>query len=199
MADRLLLWRGLDEWRAEAALVTLMPTGVSARGTQLGRGYRLDYALEAPEDFVTRSLEVTAVGEGWSRRLVLEHDGNGAWRSNSEEAPSVAGALDCDLGFSPLTNLMPVRRHELNRRRAAVEILAAWVSVPDLTLHASRQRYEHLRTSVIRYTDLGTHAGFTSELAVDEDGLVVHYPELAERVGVRPPKRPHARSDQLSE
>jgi uncharacterized protein len=182
LADRLLLWRGLDEWRAEAALVALTPTGLSARGTQLGLGYRLDYALNAPEDFVTQSVEVTAVGEGWWRRLVLEHDGHGAWRSNSEEAPGVEGALDCDLGFSPLTNLMPIRRHDLHRRAAAVEIVAAWVSVPDLTLHASRQRYEHVRASVVRYTDLGTHAGFTSELVVDEDGFVVVYPELAERV-----------------
>ena len=162
--------------------MTLTPTGVSARGTQLGRGYRLDYALDAPEDFVTRSLEVTAVGEGWSRRLLLEHDGNGAWRSNSEEAPPVAGALDCDLGFSPLTNLMPIRRHDLHRQAAAVEIVAAWVSVPELALHASRQRYEHVRASVVRYTDLGTHAGFTSELLVDEHGFVVVYPDLAERV-----------------
>ena len=166
--------------------MTLTPTGVSARGTQLGRGYRLDYALDAPEDFVTRSLEVTAVGEGWSRRLVLEHDGNGAWRSNSEDAAPVAGALDCDLGFSPLTNLMPIRRHLLHRQTGSVDILAAWVSVPELMLHSSHQRYEHVSRdgdrSVVRYVDLGTDAGFTSDLVVDDDGLVIVYPQLAERV-----------------
>ena len=70
----------------------------------------------------------------------------------------------------------------LHRQAAAVELVAAWVSVPELTLHASRQRSEHVRASVVRYTDLGTHAGFTSELLVDEHGFVVVYPDLAERV-----------------
>jgi hypothetical protein len=67
-----------------------------------------------------------------------------------------------------------------------VEILAAWVSVPDLTLHASRQRYETVSIdvdlSVVRYSDRGTHQGFESDLVVDTDGLVVVYPQLAEQV-----------------
>lgn len=46
---RLLIWSGVDAWRAEAATVELGPGGLSATGTQLGREplpYRLDYALE---------------------------------------------------------------------------------------------------------------------------------------------------------
>jgi len=58
--------------------------------------------------------------------------------------------------------------------------------VPDLGLHASRQRYEHVRGgshgAVVRYLDVGAHAGFTSELEVDGDGLVRLYPGLARRV-----------------
>ncbi len=66
----------------------------------------------------------------------------------------------------------------------------AWVSVPDLGLHASPQRYEHLRReaneAVVRYIDLGTDRGFTSELVLDHDGLVLVYPQLARRVDSRP-------------
>jgi hypothetical protein len=62
----------------------------------------------------------------------------------------------------------------------------AWVSVPDLGLHASRQRYEHLRRdgdeAIVRFSDLGLHHGFTSDLVVDSDGLVLVYPQLARRV-----------------
>ena len=39
-------------------------------------------------------------------------------------------ARDCDLGFSPLTNMMPVRRHGLSVAGDHFDILAAWVSVP---------------------------------------------------------------------
>jgi hypothetical protein len=198
---RLLLWSGLDAWRAEAAGVDLTPHGVRASGTQLGvdpLSYRLDYTLDARDNFVTRSLEVAVTGEGWARRLRLSHDGDDGWRCEAEEegdarlppaggdAQAVAGALDCDLGLSPMTNLMPVRRHALHEGPGEVDFLMAWVSVPDLGLHASKQRYEHVRgdtdTAVVRFVDLGLHRGFSSQLELDSDGLVLVYPELARRV-----------------
>jgi hypothetical protein len=62
----------------------------------------------------------------------------------------------------------------------------AWVSVPDLEVFASAQHYEHVRTdastAVVRFVDRGRFAGFTAELELDPDGLVLVYPELAQRV-----------------
>jgi hypothetical protein len=198
---RLLLWRGLDVWRAEVASVELTDQWVRASGTQLGVDpvpYRLDYKLDASDGFVTKSLEVDATGEGWSRSLRLGRDGDGAWRCEVGEEgdarlPPAGGeieglrdALDCDLGFSPLTNLMPVRRHALHERPGAADFLMAWVSVPELGLHASRQRYEHVRRegegAIVKFLDLGLFAGFTAELELDADGLVRVYPSLARRV-----------------
>ncbi len=199
---RLVLWSGLDAWRAEAAVVELMPRGVLASGTQLGVDpvpYRLDYSLDAAEDFVTKSLQIEATGEGWTRRLRLSHGGDGAWECEAEEdgnvrlpAPggdvgTLRGARDCDLALSPLTNLLPIRRHALHERPGELDFLMAWVSVPDLGVHASHQRYEHVsragEQAVVRYVDLGTHLHFTSELELDGDGLVVVYPGLARRAG----------------
>ena len=201
--ERFLLWSGLDAWRAEAATVDLGPDELRATGTQLGTGavpYRLDYRLDTGAGFVTRRLEVEAAGNGWTRSLHLTHDGKGRWRCDVEEHGAVAlpaaggdveavcGALDCDLGLSPLTNVMPICRHGLHKRPGAADFLMAWVSVPDLGLHPSRQRYEHVRTgsdgAVVRYVDLGTHKGFVSELELDLDGLVVIYPQLARRVNL---------------
>jgi uncharacterized protein len=203
-APRLLIWRGLDEWRTEAAEIHLTEHGVGARGTQIGLDplpYRLSYRLEAPERFVTRSLEIEVGGDGWRRELDLTHDGDGSWQCDGAESgeaqadlPAPGGdtagledSLDCDLGLSPLTNLMPIRRHDLHRGPGEAEFVMAWVSVPDLALHVSAQRYEHLRMegdgAIVRFTDEGMFKGFTSELELDEDGLVRVYPGLATRVG----------------
>jgi uncharacterized protein len=179
---RLAVWAGVDEWRAEAALVELRPDGVRARGTQIGVGYRLDYELDAPGGWVTRRLRVSLATAGGARDLLLEHDGAGGWLTDGAEAPALAGALDCDLGFSPLTNLMPVRRHALHEQEGEAEIVVAWVSVPDLTLDPSAQRYEHVRPGVVRFVDLGLHQGFTAELELDAEGLIKLYPELARAV-----------------
>jgi hypothetical protein len=197
------MWNGVDAWRAEAADVELTGDGVRATGTQLGIEpvpYRVEYRLDATEAFVTRTLEVEATGEGWARRISLAHDGTGGWSCRAEHrgpadlAPAggdvwaVAGALDCDLEHSPLTNLMPVRRRALHRQPGTVDLLVAWVSVPALGLELSRQRYEHVRRdrhgSVVRFTD--TDSGVTAELELDPDAMVIVYPGLAARVGAAP-------------
>jgi uncharacterized protein len=196
---RLVLWRGTEEWLAEAAAVELTDGGVRATGTQLGADpapYRLDYQLDAADGFVTGSLRAQASGDGWARQIELSHDGEGGWRYDAEregevdfadpggDTDALRGALDCDLEFSPLTNLMPVRRRSIHRKQVEFDFLIAWVSVPELGLHASRQRYEHVRReqagSVVRFVSLD--GDFRSELELDPDGLVVHYPRLARRV-----------------
>ena len=184
-AARLVLWDGLDSWRAEAATLELAPGGVRARGTQIGvdpRPYRVDYTLDAGTDWVTRRLAVEASGDDWSRSLDLTRDGEGHWSGSGGEEEALRGALDCDLAFSPLTNLMPIRRHGLHRHPGKQDLLMAWVAVPELEVHPSRQRYEHVRPGVVRYTDLGAHVGFTAELALDSSGVVLEYPGLARRV-----------------
>lgn len=198
----LQIWSSLAPPRTEATTVELDEAGLRADGTQIGVDplpYRLDYRLETGPDLVTRLLEARAAGAGWSRALTLEHDGRGGWSCRAETRGAVdlaapggathrlSAALDCDLGLSPLTNLMPVRRHGLHRGPGAAELVAAWVSVPDLALHASAQRYEHLGLrpggALVRYVDLGLFAGFVADLELDEEGLVVEYPGLTRRVG----------------
>lgn len=160
--------------------------------------YRLEYRLEARRDFITRRFVLESQGSGWWRRLELRHDGIGHWEAESKkegkvELPdpggdlkAVEGALDCDLGLSPLTNLMPIRRSGLDRHSGTEDFLMTWVSVPDLSFFASAQRYEHVSTgnggSVVRFVDRGRFAGFEAELRLDQSGLVLIYPELCERV-----------------
>ncbi len=169
MKRRLVVWRGLDEWRAEAAEVELHYGGLRARGTQIGRDYRLEYELDATRDgYGTRRLHVVATGDGWRNELDLDRERMG-------------DALDCDLGLSPLTNAMPVLRHALHEHDGAEDFTMAWVSVPDLEVHMSDQRYEHVRPGVVRFVDRGRFEGFTAEIEFDEDGLALLYPGLAER------------------
>jgi hypothetical protein len=145
---------------------------------------------------VTSSLSVSTEGGGWRRRLELSQDG-GSWTIQAAgegqvdlpppggDPAALEGALDCDLGLSPLTNTMPVLRHGLHRGGGPVDFLMAWVAVPALSVHPSEQRYTFvgLRSegSVVRYE--GRHRDFVGDLIFDEYGLVVRYPDLASRVG----------------
>jgi uncharacterized protein len=189
---RLVVWRGVEEWLAEAAAVDLREDGLSATGVQLGADptpYRLDYRLDASDGFVTRELELSATVESTQRRLRLRHDGTGGWSAEADrevDLPDLSEARDIDIGFSPLTNSMPILRHGL-QRQGEQDFVMAWVEVPSLNVIAASQRYVHVRRdgdgAVVRFLD--GESEFSAELELDSDGLLVVYPELARRVEPR--------------
>jgi uncharacterized protein len=98
----------------------------------------------------------------------------------------LAGAVDCDLGLSPLTNTLPVLRLGLLGGGRPHELLVAWVSVPDLAVRPYAQRYlpkgaDARGRPIVRYED--ADGGFAADLTLDADGYVLHYPGLACRLG----------------
>ena len=155
--------------------------------------YRLDYQLMTTEGYVTARLVVRTQGPGWRRALVLERAASGAWSCVTEAegdldrpAPGgdlrpVAGALDCDLGLSPLTNSMPVLRHRLHQSGGPVDFLMAWVAVPDLAVYPSRQRYTFIRREaqarLVRFETLD--GSFVADIGFDDQGVVLDYPGIA--------------------
>lgn len=194
------MWTGEQQWLAESAVVSVQGNLLRAKGTQFGVDpvpYRLDYEVVTYPSWITERVTATAQGDGWTRSLDLRHDGVGGWECSTRHEGEVnlpdpggnvadlVDALDCDLGRCPLTNTMPVRRHDLHNSPGAQSFTMAWISVPDLRVRAARQRYEHVRRdergAVVRY--VGEHRGFVGELEVDSDAFVVRYPTLAKRIG----------------
>jgi hypothetical protein len=93
-------------------------------------------------------------------------------------------ALDVDLGLSPLFNTMPLLRHSLDQG-GTHDFVMAWVSVPDLSVHRSPQRYTFVRADergvVVRFESL-LEDGFTADIVYDREGIVVDYPGIATRL-----------------
>jgi uncharacterized protein len=195
---RFLVWTGVEEWLTEAAEVELGEDGLRAGGIQLGAEpapFRVDYRLEAPGHYVTSELELTATAEGWSRHLLLRHDGSGGWRADVSddgevpdgpwdgELPDLSEARDIDIENSPLTNTMPILREGFQASGSG-DFVMAFVRMPTLRVEASPQRYEHVRTtangSVVRY--ISRDGDFTADLELDREGLLEFYPRLARRV-----------------
>jgi len=196
---RAVAWVKDDPFGVEFAEIALARQHLSADGVAIGAGpipYRLDYILETAPGFVTSRLRVSSRGEGWRRTLDLRRSAAGVWSviANEEgdlDLPSaggdpltLTGSLDCDLGLSPVTNLMPVLRHDLLSGGGPVELTTAWVSVPDLSVRLDRQRYAFLRAGsdhrVIRYE--ATDGTFAADITLDTDGIVIDYPGIARRL-----------------
>ncbi|CAN5493135.1 putative glycolipid-binding domain-containing protein [soil metagenome] len=193
---RMLCWRGPEPQRIDSAHVSLGTDFLRAHGTSLTASYALDYRLETEPGWVTSELDVGSRGDGWWRSLVLRRSG-GEWSADwageglgalPARLPDLEGALDCDLGLCPLTNTMPVLRHDLvgaSHRGAggSHDLVMAWVSVPDLTVRRSDQRYA-VSDPIDEGGALVVYGSedFRTTIEFDADGLVVNYPGLGRRV-----------------
>ncbi|GII63252.1 hypothetical protein Skr01_33370 [Sphaerisporangium krabiense] len=178
---------------AEYAHVELSGGRLSAVGTAVGGGpvpYRLEYELLTGPRYVTAVLTVRSEGAGWTRSLDLRRGVDGAWSIGADasgalegaepggDASLLDGALDCDLGLSPLTNSMPVLRHAMLGGGDPVDLTMAWVSVPHLAVVRDAQRYTPLGGGVVRYES----DGFRADIAFGSEGLVATYPGIARQV-----------------
>jgi hypothetical protein len=190
---RVAAWRGLDAWRAEYVDVWLQADQLLARGVQIGiepEPYRLHYAHDTAPGFITARLTADTCGAGWSRRLDLSRDAEGTWHVRADAAGNtdmssaggdpaeLAGAVDCDLAFSALFNSFPVRREHLLEQREPMDFKMAWVSVPDLAVRPSAQRYVPLDDARVEFIS----GDFRSSIHFDADGLVTLYEDFLERV-----------------
>lgn len=168
----------------DAVALQLDVDSLSAHGTSLTAGYTLAFRLETGPGWVTRRLDVETRGSGWARSLRLTRSEGGQWEVEDGDLPDLAGAVDCDLGLCLVTNTMPILRHDFlgaahRGEDLAGDFVMAWVSVPDLRVHRSEQRY-----SVGDPVDGGgatvrfRSERFTTTLEADADGVIVNYPGL---------------------
>ncbi len=175
MTTRRVAWRRSDEVESdEHCTLTLRDTGLSLVGTVLGAEgglpVRIEYRVLADRAGMTSAVHVRDLRGFETRTIALERTAKGAWTVNGAKAPGLRGCTDVDLGCSPSTNTLPIRRLRL-AIDASQTIQAAWVTFPDLVVAKAAQTYTRLDEFTYRYAS-GT---FEAELTVDDDGLVTGY------------------------
>jgi hypothetical protein len=199
-----LFWQRKDTTGTEHALVDSR-RGLYARGHQLAVdpiAYSCRYELQTDPTWATSRLDVSAEGAGWVRGVRLELAA-GRWRVTAteqgdldaalttagharaglpgmEDPDLLYGAFDVDLGGSPLTNTLPIRRLDLARAETGVahRLSVAWVLLPSLEVVQADQIYTALGDGKVRYAS----ETFSADLSIDDDGFVLDYPGLAVRV-----------------
>jgi hypothetical protein len=175
------LWRGLhtpghdacrleragDGWRLEGAAVFRDETGPPAR---------LAYEVECDQGWRTRRGRV----RGWlgSRPIDLViARGAAGWTLNGAVVHGLEDCVDLDFGFTPATNVLPLRRLALAEGQAA-EAPAAWLDAAAGTLTRLPQRY--VRRSAATYWYESPTSGYTGLLEMAASGFVQRYPGLWE-------------------
>ena len=179
------LWRRLDLPGHEVARLVRRDEGWDLAGTAVFAGpepCRLDYVVRCDRGWHTRSAVVTGTIGRQPVDVRVEVEAR-RWRANGVEQPALSGCVDIDLGFSPSTNLLPIRRLGLDVGGRA-EITAAWLPFPSLAVAPLSQVYEREGPRSYRYESAG--GAFTRVLEIDDEGLVVRYPGIWEAESLGP-------------
>ena len=91
----------------------------------------------------------------------------------------MSDCLDVDLGFTPATNLLVLKRLGLRVGERA-EAPAAYLKFPGMRLVRLPQTYE--RSSRGSYDYAAPTVGYAARLDVDRTGAILQYPRLFSRV-----------------
>jgi hypothetical protein len=170
---RWILWQGLSVPSMERFIVGAADNGFALSGHILQAHdeapYVARYMIRVDESWRTRSVEVD-LEDGGRRHLSLNADGQGHWIRDGQTLDDVGGCIDADVEWSPSTNTLPIRRLGLQVGESRT-VSAAWVRFPSLDVERLEQSYERLADRRYRYRS----GRFTADLALDDDGLVLHY------------------------
>ncbi|WP_242025209.1 putative glycolipid-binding domain-containing protein [Leptolyngbya sp. FACHB-36] len=143
--------------------------------------FRLTYRLTWDESWRLRDANLVATTDRSTKSLSLRTDGQGQWQDgDGQPNAELDGCVDVDIWPTPFTNSFPIRREPMvvGERR---QFRMAWISAPNLTIHPQLQAYTRLSDRLYLFENLNG-SGFTAQLPVDEDGIVLDYPGLFRRV-----------------
>ena len=167
--ERFELARASDDWIFRGTILTLAADAAA----------EAKYEIVCDRSFRTREANVSVRDATGERTLQIATE-KGRWYENGRENKTVVGALDIDLGWSPSTNTLPIRRLKLEIGQTSGEFMAAWVRFPDLTLQPLPQEYVRLADRQYRYSSRS--GAFVANLLVDDDDLVLDYERFWQRV-----------------
>ena len=184
MTGQSIIWRRLDRPGHEFAKLFFGDSCWHLDGTAVfmhdEQPCHLDYWLKCDSQWQTLSGKVT----GWVGEKAIETDisvdSNRRWTLNGQACPEITGCIDLDLNFSPVTNLLPIRRLNLGLG-AKAEVRAAWLRFPSFELELLEQSYCRVDATTYRYESAGGR--FVVELQVNESGLVTLYPRFWQSEG----------------
>jgi hypothetical protein len=146
--------------------------------------YGAFYTVRTDALFRTREVEVCYAG---GARLRVASDGEGRWRDllHDVSLQDLDGCLDVDIGVTPATNALPIRRLKLAANESR-DIVVAYVPLPSQITGAFRPtRADQRYTCVVpgrTYRYEGLFRSFSANLDIDDAGLVLDYPPMFRRV-----------------
>ena len=175
-------WRRLDHPGHDSCRLFKLQKGWRLIGAAVfsdsGRPCHLLYEVITDPAWKSRRARVAGFVGNRAVELRVSVTNSLRWAVNGKELGNVSGCIDIDLGFTPATNLIAVRRLALKIGQRC-EAPAAYLAFPKVRLEKLPQTYH--RVSRTQYAYEAPTFGYSGTLTVSPFGAVVHYPGLFEK------------------
>jgi uncharacterized protein len=131
----------------------------------------IDYTVSVDRHWRPMEAQATIVTPLGIREIALRSHHPDGGELDGMPASHLGDCDDIDLGWTPATNTIPIRRLGLEVGETSI-ITAAWVRFPELDVVANQQRYTRLASDRWRYQS----GDYDFELVTDAPtGLVLAY------------------------
>lgn len=141
-----IVWQRLDrtaleflQWTNEPAVVLHGEVVGDINGV-LGR---VRYRVAVEEGPFSQVALLQFWSDAGNRQLHLSRSRQGQWLVNGIMRPDLATATDVDIGVTPATNILPLRRFRLEVGESC-DLVAVWIQFPALSVKLARQRYTRM-------------------------------------------------------
>jgi hypothetical protein len=135
---RTVMWRNIVANGAEYCALWRTSEGWLLRGSAVAAPDQkapllVEYEVHCDPTWRTHRVQVKRTIGGEVRDLGLTLEAHGVWRLSGDECSDLRDCVDVDLGVTPATNTLPIRRLNLPIG-GSQDVTAAWIKFPDLTL-----------------------------------------------------------------
>ena len=189
----MLTWQAEDGTGLEGTRLLLGSGGGFRALSRIVRAeFTASYRLVVADDGSVQRLSVTTATAARERHLTINRTDDGFWLLDTGSGGTreqFGGAVDVDLDHSPVFNALPIRRLGLHREAGEHTLEMVHVSLPDLRVELVEQTYRTVGTLGADGTAVVGFSwdGFTADITVDADGMVLAYPGVATRLAVPAP------------
>lgn len=181
-------WEWMDRPGLEHLTLGIGPDSIVAQGlVVVGLDdivTRVRYEVRCDDAWGFRNATVELGQPGVQQYLALVLGDDGSWTANGEPRPDLARCTTIDLMATPFTNTLPLRTLRLAPEQPSA-FTAAFIRFPGLTVTPVDQEYTKLDTGEparrFRYRNLVS--GYTADLTVDAERIVLDYPGSWRRIG----------------
>lgn len=172
-----ILWRRLDLPGHDACTLSRLDTGWRLAGAAVWLAAngpaRMNYSVVLDADWATRHVRLGGHVAGHVVEAMICRDAHGLWGMNGKALSGSDRISDVDLGFTPATNTMPLRR-AMAADGAEAALTAVWLDESDWQLKPLAQTYRQQGAGLWDYASPAHD--FQARLTVNEAGLVTDYP-----------------------